>query len=75
MMVAGRIETICPRARAETVAPLVRAWRWLLEHDTLPAGGGWLDQTEGFVEACAVLDAERAAIIRAQQERQKHGAH
>lgn len=73
MVVGGRITTICPRERAEQVAPLVLAWRWLAEHGRLPVAGGWLDQTEGFVEACAVLDAERSAIIAAQQERMKRG--
>lgn len=73
-MVAGRVERLCPVQRAAEVASLVLAWRWLIEHGTLPAPGGWLDQTEGFIEACGVLDAERAEIIAAQRERMKRGA-
>lgn len=55
----GKVKIIaCPRAAVADVAPLLRAYQILRKHGILPVGGGWLDQTQQFLNAVALIDTE-----------------
>lgn len=62
MQIGGARTTACPHELVRPVADCVRAWGLLARHGVLPIGAGWLDQTQAFVEAVAVLDSEVAEI-------------
>lgn len=69
LSLGGQTTRACPFDLAASVHPLVDAYRWLANHGVLPLGKGWLEQTQGFVEAVAVLDSEVAEIQKARAVR------
>lgn len=40
---------------------MLRAYLLLRNHGLLPVGGGWLEQTQQFLDAVALIDAEMAS--------------
>lgn len=60
-MEGGKRERFCPSQRARTVGPFVRSWLMLRNHGVLPVAGGWLDQTQAFVDAVGICNTEAAS--------------
>lgn len=61
----------CPTSHAsDDVAEALAAYH-MLEAGILPCAGGWLDQSEAFVRAVEVINAERAVIERENQQRRE----
>ena len=58
----------CPASQSPPWAgDVLRARMWAVDRGTMPVAGGLLEQTNWFVEACSLIDSERAAIDRKRQ--------
>lgn len=60
-LATGKRERFCPTQRANAAGPYLRAWLMLRNHGVLPVSGGWLDQTQAFIDAVAIANTEAAS--------------
>lgn len=73
--VGGQILEIVPREYVAEVAPVLASWQRLKHHGILPHGGGYLDQTQGFLIAMDIIDGEIESMRADDRDREakRHG--
>lgn len=68
--VGGERLDIVPREYVAEVAHVLAGWQRMKHHGILPHGGGYLDQTQGFLIAMDMIDEEIASMSADDRERE-----
>lgn len=68
--VGGKVIEIVPAEYVAEVGHALAGWQRMKQHGILPLGGGYLDQTQGFLSAMDMIDEEIANMTADDRERE-----